>query len=147
MGNYVSQADVEIEIPTVTLAQLTATSGTTPDAATVEQQIGFAESELDASLGQRIKTPVNLSEFPDLANWVKGLALAFAVWRLYHLKNMRVPPVDDAYKAARERLASFVAGETAVPGALTPTETSVTGPPDEWGGETRKAGRANQVGL
>lgn len=147
MGNYAVQADIEAEVSTTTLAQLTTDSGTSPDSAKIANAIALSEIEIDSSLAKRIATPVNLSLFPDLANWLKGLTVPIAIKRLYGLRGICPPEVKTAWQTARAEIAAYVAGDRAAPGATTPASTASDGPEDEWGYQPLKSGRTNMEGL
>lgn len=147
MGDYALQSDVDARVGTVQLARLTADSGSTPDATKVAAAIVDAETEVNASLAKRIATPVNLTLYPDLADWLKGLTVPLAIERVYALRGIYPGTVKSDAANVRAELKAYVAGDRAAPGATTPASTESNGPPDTWGFQPLKSGRSNMEGL
>jgi len=147
MGNYASVADVSAELTSAIAAQLTTDSGTTPDSTVINEQIDRAEKAVDAYLSKRIAVPVNVSTYPDMADWVKRLTLAVVVWQLYNRRRTSVPTVNAAYNAVIDELKAFVEGDVTTPAGEVVPSTLSEGASGNWGSETLVSGRDNQVGL
>ena len=147
MPTYAVQADVEAEITTATAARLTTATGSVPDATIIAEQIDLAEVEVNQYLSKRIAVPVDLTEHPDLADWLKGMTLAITVYRLFARRRIPNSVVRDTYHREKEDLQKYVDGELTTPAGETITDTLSEAPVEEWGYQTLKSGRSNMEGL
>jgi len=147
MGSYLSQANLTTDMTATVLAQLTAASGTTPDAAVVAMRIEAAEGEVNSYLSTRIAVPVDVGTYSDAAPWLAELTRKVTVKNLWAAKGAIPPAVQEAYDAAIKTLVSFAAGELAFPSAVTPTGTTANDPIEEWVSETLVSGADDMGGL
>lgn len=109
---YCSEEDVLQMIPAGELAQLSAETGSLPDAEVVAAAIGKAEGELDSYLGVRYVVP--LAPTPTR---VKALAVDLAIYHLYSRRSL-IPGVRrDRYEAALAWLKQVARGGVVLAGA------------------------------
>lgn len=98
---YCTQSDIEKLISTAELAQLTAESGGTPDAAVVAEAIAAADAEIDSYLLVRYQLP--LSTVPAR---VKGLSVDMAIYKLCLRRSLK--NVNEARRQAYEDAVKFL---------------------------------------
>ena len=120
--NYLTLEDIVSRIPPAVLLDLADDDGDgRPDTEVLAEAGESAESEMDTCLGVRFQVPIDLQQFPDLRNLLRGLALDIAEWRL----RARRPPVLEAsvrlHTLALATLKRLASGEKQWPGAGPPT--------------------------
>lgn len=115
---YCLQADIEKLIPALELAELTAESGSTVDAAVVTEAITKADAEIDSYCQKFYTVP-----FTAVPAVVEALSVDLAIYHLYSRRSV-VPDIRKyRYESAIKFLAAVAAGELLVAGA-----TALTAP-------------------
>jgi phage gp36-like protein len=109
---YCTQDDLLALIPPTELAQLTAESGDTPDAAVVADAIAQAGAEIDSYLAVRYRLP--LAATPDR---IKSLAADIAIYHLYSRRSLMHQVRLDKYTQAIAFLKDVAAGRARILGA------------------------------
>lgn len=109
---YCTQDDLEKLLPGAEMAQLTAESGDTPDAAVVSEAIAKAGAEIDSYLAVRYVLP--LTETPAQ---VKHLAVDLAIYHLYSRRGMMLEIRGKNYDKAVAFLKDVAAGRAEIIGA------------------------------
>lgn len=127
---YCTQTDITARIPTLNLAQLTndTANATTVDSTVLAALIAAADAEIDVILCDRFTVP-----FASTPARVRDISVTITI---YHAMARRFGVMDvpqgwaDAYKAAKEELAAFAAGEQTLPGVTPGTvdDVAVTAP-------------------
>lgn len=147
MGNYASVAQVTTRIGTDRLSKLTTDTGSTVNAAKVEEAIGMAEGQVNSHAGRQHRTPINLTDHPELAIPLRGLTIDLAQ---YHLENLR-PPVSESltkkYEGRLEWLGKLKDGEVTLGSTDTPASTTSREPIGVLTSEPRNASRTNMANL
>src|SRR3974377_2620660 len=103
---YSTQNDRLPLIPQQELAELTTSSGDTPDSQVVAEAIQRAEAEIDSYLGMRYGLP--LTSVPDQ---VKGLSMDMALYHLYSRRSVAPTVRLQKYTAAVAFLKLVAGGE------------------------------------
>ena len=148
MGDYCLHTDVEAELTELTVARLTAATGSTPDDTVTDEQIDLSETEINGHLAVRYSVPVDVAvAHLDAADQLKRLTLALVVYRLYSRKRVQVPSVTADRAAAIEELKAIAAGTMELGTASTPDSTTAREPTSSWSSQTAITGRSNMVGL
>lgn len=113
--------------------------GTTADDAVGQQRLDFAESEINTILGQRYKTPVDVSVDVALAKSLRDYTLEIAAYHAYMLHPMASPTkkAEKLYLAAIARLTAIAKGAEALPGAAMLPSPVTSGPAAIVGGSPR----------
>jgi phage gp36-like protein len=106
---YCTQSDIEKQIPTLELAELTAESGSTPDAAAVTEAIAKADAEIDSYLALKYSVPIS----PVPAR-LRSLSEDIAIYYLYSRRSTIADLRKDNYRNAIDFLKSIVAGTVAL---------------------------------
>jgi phage gp36-like protein len=109
---YCTQADIVKLLPEGELAQLTAETGSTPDAAVVSEAIAKAGAEIDAYLAVRYVLPLETTP-----NQVKHLAVDLAIYHLYSRRGMMLEIRGKNYDKAVAFLKDVAAGRAEIIGA------------------------------
>jgi phage gp36-like protein len=107
---YCSQSDIEKQIPTLELAELTTESGSTPDAANVIEAIAKADAEIDSYLGAVFAVPLSVAPAR-----VKSLSEDISIYYLY-MRRSTIPEVrQKAYDDAIAFLKLVAIGKASIP--------------------------------
>lgn len=109
---YCTQDDLLKLVPLSELAQITAESGDTPDAAVVAEAIAKADAEIDAYLAVRYQLP--LLETPAQ---IKNLAVDLALYHLYSRRSIAPAVRRQKYEDAVAFLKLVGAGKAVIVGA------------------------------
>lgn len=109
---YCTQSDLLKLIPEKELAQLTAETGDTPDAAVVAEAIAKADGEINGFMGRRYQTP--LSPVPDL---VRSLSVDMAIYHLHSRRSLAPEVRRQKYEDAVKFLKAVSLGQAVVDGA------------------------------
>ena len=142
---YIVQSDLETRVGTARLGQLTAETGSTPDATAVAEIMASAEGEVNGYLARRHAVPVDLSAHPDLAATLKGYCLDIAAYRAF---SRRPPVAEDVSKArgnAIEWLKAVSEGKIVLPAAATPASTNADDPKPTWGSNAQNAAKLREL--
>jgi len=106
---YCDQTDVLKQIPEGELAELSADSGSTPDAAVVSDAISKADAEIDSYLGVKYQVPV--SPTPPR---VQSLSVDIALFYLYSRRSVAPELREQNYKRAVMFLRSVADGKAVI---------------------------------
>lgn len=146
MGDYISSQQIEDRIGTKRLAELTASSGDSPNAANVTAEIEGAEGVVNSYLAARFGTPIDLALFPDSTDVLYAKTADILTYRLHWRTEVVPEAVAEAYKAAIAWLEKIAEGVLPLPSDPPPTsqtaDISVSVSSD-----TPVTGRANMGGL
>ena len=80
---YCTQADIEVLIPQLELAQITTESGDTADTVVVADAIAAADAEIDAYCGKQYTVP-----FAPVPARVKSLSVDMSIYHLYSRRSV-----------------------------------------------------------
>lgn len=132
MSNYATVAQLQAHVGTAVYDQLTdLAGGTTADDAVGQQRLDDAEAEINARLGQRYQTPVDVSVDASLANTLRWFTLAIAAYRAFmaHPSRPRArQTVQEEYRNVMARLEEIAKGMAALPGAVALPSPASSGP-------------------
>jgi phage gp36-like protein len=117
---YCEQSDIEKLIPEQELAELTADTGSTPDAEVVAEAIAKADAEIDSYLGVVYTVPLSVPP-----SRVRSLSEDFAIYYLYQRRSVVPEARQKAYDDGIAFLKLLVAGKAVLPPA--DTGETVTG--------------------
>ena len=109
---YCTQTDIEKLIPVEELAEVTAETGETPDAAIIAEAILKADAEIDSYLGVRYCLP--LASAPDR---VKSLSVDMAIYHLYSRRSVAPEVRQKKYEEALDFLREVAKGKAIIVGA------------------------------
>lgn len=141
MSSYATLAQFKAHVGTAVYDQLTdLAGGTTADDAVGQQRIDDAEAEINARLGQRYQTPVDVSVDASLANTLRWYTLAIAAYRAFMTHPHRPRPrqsIQEEYRNVMARLDEIAKGMAALPGAAALPSPVTSGPPAIVGGSER----------
>lgn len=135
MGNYASRAELIARFKDEKEASFLAGSSDTnaADTAVLDEVIGKAEGEVDASAAQKFSVPLDVAGDTVLGNWIKSITLDLAVANL-HARSGNVPePVAVDRDHVRAWLKELVAGTMQLPSGRTETSTVSRDPVSNWG--------------
>lgn len=135
MGNYASRAELIARFADeITLAHLLGSADTgSADTAAIDEVIGKAEGEVDASAAQKFSVPLDVAGDTVLGNWIKSITLDLAVANS-HARSGNVPePVANDRDHVRAWLKELVAGTVQLPSARTEATTVSRDPVSTWG--------------
>ncbi|MCK5641153.1 MAG: DUF1320 family protein [Gammaproteobacteria bacterium] len=135
MGNYASRAELIARFTDeLETAHLTGSADTgSADIAVLDEVIGKAEGEVDASAAQKFSVPLDVAGDTILGNWIKSIVLDLAVAFL-HARSGNVPePVANDRDHVRAWLKELVTGTVQLPSARTEATTVSRDPVSVWG--------------
>jgi phage gp36-like protein len=142
---YIVDQDVISRVGTARAVQLSAESGTTPDAAIIAGARSLAEGEVDSILAKRFAVPIDVSSDTVRATAMYTYALTMAVYQLY----LRRPPVPEDIRRARDQVVELLKmvaeGKAEIPGATTPASSTVNQPAAAWGSAEQNAATMRDV--
>lgn len=135
MGNYASTTELIARFGTVNeVEHLTGKAAT--DAAytaVLNEVIGKAEGEVDASVAQKFSVPLDVAGDTVLGNWIKSIVLDLAVAFLQARSRNVSEPVANDRDHVRAWLKELVSGTVQLPSGRTETSTVSRDPPANWG--------------
>lgn len=103
---YCTLEDLLKLIPEAELAEITAESGDTPDAAVVSEAIAKADSEIEAYCGVKYRLP-----FDPVPERVKSLSVDIALYHLYSRRSVAPAVRRQKYEDAIALLKAIAQGE------------------------------------
>lgn len=135
MGNYASRAELIARFTDELEAAHLAGSADTgsADTAVLDEVIGKAEGEVDASAAQKFSVPLDVAGDVVLGNWIKSITLDLAVANL-HARSGNVPePIAVDRDHVRAWLKELAMGTVQLPSARTEATTVSRDPVSTWG--------------
>lgn len=114
---YVTANEIISRLGTSTAAQLTTTSGTTPDSAVIDEGIETAEAQIEGYLRRRISAALTAAEYPRTFAAVKGLVSNMVVAWLYSRRPPVSADVQKLHDRAIEWFKGLANGDIALPDA------------------------------
>lgn len=135
MGNYASRAELIARFSNeITLAHLLGSADTgSADTARIDEVIGKAEGEIDASAAQKFSVPLDVAGDAVLGNWINSITLDLAVANS-HARSGNVPePIANDRDHVRAWLKELALGTVQLPSARTEASTVSRDPVSTWG--------------
>jgi len=150
--SYATIANLKDRIGDTLYAQLTDLEAlTTADDTVGQARLDDAHGYINAKLGQRYQTPIDVSVDTDLANTMKAMTCAVAAVDAYRMHPTRSKSLREAVEALAARwielLDDIANGKAALPGASKLPSPTTSGPDAAVVGERRVFTKDSMKGL
>ena len=114
--SYCTQSDIQKLIPTQELAELTAETGSTPDATVITEAIAKADAEIDSYCTNHYTVP-----FQSIPAIIKTISEDISLYNLYSRRSVVPELRKDRYESAVKFLTAVATGEFQIAGATPKT--------------------------
>lgn len=134
--SYCTAADLETALPDLRLAELSADSGVTADAAVLAAICTDASDEVDSYIGGRYATPVTTPT--EAVRALRIHAIKIAVWLLWCRRLVAREPAlaKENYSLTLQYLKRIQEGKGSLPGSASSTDATATSG-GAWGSSTQ----------